>query len=123
MTPVQPVPPPASQQPDPRVWPIATVMATSVFATTFVQLQGLGNLPFSHLLMKTMGLDSNTAATFMALCILPWSLKIIAGLLVDGVPLFGSRRRSYLSLSALTASALWLLIGVVPVHYNLLLAL
>lgn len=107
----------------PRLWPVATVMATGVFATTFVQLQSLGNLPFYHLLMKNMGLDSSTAATFMSLSILPWTFKAIAGLLVDGVPLFGSRRRSYLLLSAAIASMVWLVMAFVPNNYNRLLAL
>jgi len=44
-------------------------------------------------------------------------------LLVDSVPLFGSRRRSYLVLSALAATIMWLLIGAAPVHYRLLLIL
>lgn len=114
------IPVAASENPDARVWPVATVMATGVFATTFVQLQGLGYLPFSHILMKDMKLDSDKAATFMSLCTLPWSLKIIAGLLVDGVPLFGSRRRGYLLLSALAASALWLAMAFVPTDYHLL---
>ena len=109
-------PPPA-----PRLWPVATVMATGVFATTFVQLQGLGYLPFNHLLMKDMGLDSNVAATFMSLSMVPWMFKTFAGLLVDGVPLFGTRRRSYLMLSAFTAGLLWLAMGCVPPHYKLLL--
>ncbi|HUC85568.1 MAG TPA: hypothetical protein VL970_10280 [Candidatus Acidoferrales bacterium] len=98
-------------------------MATGIFATTFVQLQGLGYLPFNHLLMKNMGLDSNKAATFTSLAILPWTFKVVAGLLVDGVPLFGSRRRVYLLGSALTASILWLLMGIYPGNYNALLAL
>lgn len=115
-------PPPASDQPDQRLWPVATVMATGIFATTFVQLQGLGYLPFNHLL-TSMGLDSDKSATFFSLSMLPWTFKVIAGLLVDGVPLFGSRRRAYLLMSALTASALWLLMGWSPGKYNLLLAL
>jgi predicted MFS family arabinose efflux permease len=127
-------PPPAGGHSDPRLWPVATVMATGIFATTFVQLQGLGSLPFMHLLMKRMGMDSDTAATFFALAMLPWTFKTIAGLLVDGVPLFGSRRRGYLLLSALTAAGLWLLMGLSPDtwrqmglspdnYYNALLAL
>ncbi len=114
---------PANGNADPRLWPVATVMATGVFATTFVQLQGLGYLPLNAILMKHMGLDSNHAATFMSLSMLPWTFKTIAGLLVDGVPLFGSRRRGYLVLSALTAAALWALMGFVPGNYNVLLAL
>ena len=108
---------------DPRLWPVATVMATGIFASTFVQLQALGSLPFMHLLMQDMKLDSDRAATFISLAMLPWSFKAIAGLLVDGVPLFGSRRRAYLLMSAATAAALWLLMALVPGHYGLLLAL
>ena len=107
---------------DPRLWPIATVMATGIFATTFVQTQTLGYLPFNHLL-KHMGLDSDKAATFFSLAMLPWTFKVVAGLMVDGVPLFGSRRRSYLILSALTALGMWLLMGVSPGNFNLLLVL
>jgi predicted MFS family arabinose efflux permease len=106
-----------------RVWPVASVMATGIFATTFVQLQGLGYVPFNHLLVKTMGLNSDQAATFLSLAILPWTFKAVAGLLVDGVPLLGSRRRSYLLLSALAAAGLWLAIGLAPKNYNLLLVL
>jgi hypothetical protein len=107
---------------DPRLWPIATVKATGIFATTFVQTQTLGYLPFNHLL-KHMGLDSDKAATFFSLAMLPWTFKVVAGLMVDGVPLFGSRRRSYLILSALTALGMWLLMGVSPGNFNLLLVL
>jgi len=128
------MPPTASGASDPRLWPVATVMATGIFATTFVQLQGLGYLPFNHLLQRVMKLDSNQAATFFSLSLLPWTFKIFAGLLVDGVPLFGSRRRNYLLLSALTAAALWLLMGLPPGiwqkmglspgnYFNLMLAL
>jgi len=117
------IPAAASMNPDSGLRPMATVMATSIFATTFVQLQSLGYLPFNHLLMTSMGLDSNRAATFMSLAMLPWSFKAIAGLLVDGVPLFGSRRRNYLLLSALAAAVMWLLMGFYPGNYNLLLAL
>jgi MFS family permease len=122
----QTMPPPQNDAPtagEQRLWPVATVMATGVFATTFVQLQGLGYLPFNHLLMNNMGLDSNAAATFLSVSMMPWSFKPIAGLLVDGVPLFGSRRRSYLFLSGLMASLLWLAMGLVPANFRLLLAL
>lgn len=108
--------------PTDKLWPVATVMATGIFATTFVQLQGLGYLPFNHLL-KEMGFDSNKSATFFSLAMLPWTFKAIAGLLVDGVPLFGSRRRAYLLMSALVAMAIWALMGASPKNYDLLLGL
>ncbi len=104
------------------LWPIATVMATGVFATTFVQTQCLGSQPINSLLMDQMKLDSDVAATFVTLSTLPWTFKSIAGLLVDRVPLFGSHRRSYLLLSALLAIGMWLLMGLESTHYHLLLA-
>lgn len=97
-------------------------MASGIFATTFVQTQSLGYLPLNALLTH-MGLNSDQAATFLSLAMLPWSFKIIAGLLVDGVPLFGSRRRSYLLLSALTAAIAWPFMGFASADYRLLLAL
>lgn len=112
--------PVANEAPQPKLWPVATVMATGIFATTFVQTQSLAYLPFNHLL-KSMGLDSDTAATFFSLCILPWSFKFLAGLLIDGFPIFGSKRRVYLLLSALIASATWLVMAFSPGKYNLLL--
>jgi len=98
-------------------------MATGVFATTFVQLQCLGNLPFYSLLMNRMGLDSVQAAAFINLTLLPWSFKVLAGLVVDGFPLFGTRRRAYLLLSALTAALLWGAMGFASHDRNVLLAL
>ena len=114
--------PKTNEAPKPKMWPIATVMATGIFATTFVQTQSLAYLPFNHLLAK-MGYNSDTAASFLALCILPWSLKIIAGVLVDGLPLFGSRRKAYLLLSALAASATWLVMACMRAQYYPLLVL
>jgi hypothetical protein len=115
--------PPANSTGDNRLWPIATVMATGIFATTFVQTQTLGYLPMNHLFKDTLHLDSAKAATFFSLAMMPWTFKVVAGLLVDGVPLFGSRRRVYLMLSAFSALAMWLLMGISPGSYGLLLAL
>ena len=112
---------PAKDNSDQRLWPVATVMGTGIFATTFVQIQGLGYQPINHIL-EQMGLDSNQAATFMTWTILPWTLKGFAGLLVDGCPLLGSRRRAYLLASAFTGSLLWLAMGLYPKSYGLLLA-
>lgn len=101
----------------PPLWPIATVMATGIFATTFVQLQGLGNFPFLALLKDKFGVDSEAAQTFISLATLPWSFKPLAGLLIDGFPIFGTRRRWYLLLSGLVASALWISMGIVTSAY------
>jgi MFS family permease len=113
--------PPAQELPP--LWPVATVMATGIFATTFVQLQSLGNYPFQHLLMKDMGMNTIVAGAFINIATLPWSLKPLAGLLIDGFPLFGTRRRWYLLLSAAAACAFWLVMSFMPArYYPLLLA-
>jgi MFS family permease len=123
MNQVEKTPPALNEKSDSRAWPVATVMAMGIFATTFVQLQSLGYPVFNHLLMKTMGLDSSKAATFISLSMLPWTFKAFAGLLIDGVPVFGSRRRNYLLLSAFMAAAIWVIIGLAPSNYGLLLKL
>ncbi len=55
-------------------------------------------------LLKNWGDSPTTIATFMGLLALPWSLKVLFGLLSDLVPLFGSRRRNYLLISSVSAS-------------------
>ena len=114
-------PTPPKDNSDQRLWPVATVMASGIFATTLVQVQGLGFLPLNHILTVDMKLDSNQSASFIALATMPWSLKAIAGLMVDGVPLFGSRRRAYLLLSSLMAITLWALMGMNSHNYGRLL--
>lgn len=97
-------------------------MATGVFATTLVQTQSLGYLPLNHW-MKSLNFDSDKAATFLSLAMLPWSFKTVAGLIVDSVPIFGSRRKSYLMLSGLLASVMWLWLGLAPANFDLMLVL
>jgi len=113
--------PPLAERTLPPLWPVATVMATGIFATTFVQLQGLGYFPFLALLKDHFGLQEEPAQTFISLATLPWSFKPLAGLLIDGFPILGTRRRWYLLLSALSAVFLWLLMSTVVNHYYPLL--
>lgn len=51
----------------------------------------------------------------MGLLALPWSLKVLFGLLSDLVPLFGSRRRNYLLISSVSASLGLLFLYLFPV--------
>ena len=43
-----------------------------------------------------IGLDPGEMAIYMSIIHIPWSLKILYGLISDNVPLFGTRRKSYL---------------------------
>ena len=87
------------------------VTGVSTFFATMYFIQGIGD-PTSGLiaqpvrsLLKSWGDSPTTIATFMGLLALPWSLKVLFGLLSDLVPLFGSRRRNYLLISSVSASA------------------
>lgn len=75
-------------------------------------LTGLQRLPFDHYGKDVAHWSATHLASMHALLALPWAVKPIYGALSDNVPLFGSRRRSYLVLAnALAAAAcltLWL---------------
>jgi hypothetical protein len=43
-----------------------------------------------------LGLDPGEMAIYISIIHIPWSFKIIYGLISDNVPLFGTRRKSYL---------------------------
>ncbi len=55
-------------------------------------------------LLNDWGESPAAIATFMAVMALPWALKPLLALLSDFVPLFGSRRRSYLLVSTAAAA-------------------
>ena len=43
-----------------------------------------------------LGLDPGEMAGYLSIVHIPWSLKILYGLISDNVPICGSRRKSYL---------------------------
>ena len=97
------------------------VTGVSTFFATMYFIQGIGD-PTSGLiaqpvrsLLKSWGDSPTTIAMFMGLLALPWSLKVLFGLLSDLVPLFGSRRRNYLLISSVSASAGLLMLYFFPV--------
>jgi MFS family permease len=67
-------------------------------------------------LLKRWGRSDRDITTFMALLVIPWSLKPLYGLLSDFLPLFGTRRKSYLALAtgAIAVSMLALSASPVP---------
>ncbi|MCA8959401.1 MAG: MFS transporter [Planctomycetes bacterium] len=77
-------------------------------------------------LLKNWEYSPTEIAAFSAVVSLPWSFKPIYGLLTDFVPLFGTRRRSYLlgatGMSALSLLVLYL-VPLPPGSYGLVLAL
>jgi MFS family permease len=97
------------------------VTGVAAFFATMYFIQGVGD-PTSGLiaqpvrsLLKSWGDSPTTIAAFMALLALPWSLKVLFGLLSDAVPLLGSRRRNYLLISSVSASVGLLVLYFFPV--------
>ncbi len=101
----------------------AVLIGAGVFATTMSQPAVL-RLPFQNLLKADLHVSRATMASFFALSTLAWYFKPLAGIFTDSVPLFGTRRKYYLILSAVIAGALYLVVGLVPRTYmSVLLAM
>jgi BT1 family len=89
--------------------------------TNLGQFPSLGDLPLKFLLKDVLLVSPTAMAAWFTVAILPWSFKPLAALLVDGVPLRGSRHRNYLLLGALFGGCLWLAMALVPKDYQALL--
>ena len=57
-------------------------------------------LASSDLFKAYYHLDPGHVQTIQAFTFLPWSIKIFYGLISDNIPIFGSRRKSYLLIMA-----------------------
>ena len=88
-------------------------------------LSGLTRQPFDHFGKDVAGWSATHLATMHALLALPWAVKPIYGAISDNVPLFGSRRRSYLvaanGLAATACLAVWLVFSQGSVVFCLFL--
>jgi hypothetical protein len=106
----------------------ALVLAVTIIATGLSQPLVL-DLPFRHLLLTEILTDVSNGsdkaqqmAIFFLLVQLPWSMKVLFWLVLDTVPLWGTRRRNYLLVGVLLASMAWLVISILPYSYSLLVA-
>ncbi len=89
------------------------LIAWAAFCTSLAQLKTLGRLPTLTFLKEELGLSQDEVALFFLCSGVAWYLKPVVGVLTDGVPLFGSRRRSYLVLGAALAAVGWVAMGIV----------
>lgn len=96
---------------------VALIVGCGIFVSTFAQAGVLGLYPLRFLLKDKLGEGPLRVALFMQLANMPWNLKIVAGIISDAIPLFGTRRRHYLVFSSLLAGLLWLCIAIVPAHF------
>ena len=97
------------------------IIVAGVLATTLAQPQVLMRLPLQNLLKNDLQLDRSTNAAFFFWAGLAWYLKPFAGIMIDAFPLFGSRRRSYILLSAILTALGYLVLIITPHAYRELL--
>ncbi len=107
--------------PDKALRYAALVIVAGVLATTLAQPQVLARLPLQNLLKNELHVDRTANAAFFFWAGLAWYLKPFAGILTDAFPLFGSRRKSYILISASLAALSWLALIVTPHDYRKLL--
>jgi BT1 family protein len=96
------------------------IIAAGTVSTSLAQ-PDLLDLPIRRLLKEELGASQSQMAMLFGLGALAWYVKPIAGLLVDGIALFGTHRRYYLIISTLAAGAFWVFLGMVAHSYLLLL--
>src|SRR5579862_1001670 len=109
---------PEDEKPHLARW--AVIIGAGVIATTLSQPAVL-KIPFQNLLKSDLHVSRQVMAAFFAIVPFAWNLKPLFGIISDSTPIFGTRRRHYLLLGSAIATALWVLIGVVPRNYTAIL--
>ena len=99
----------------------AILIVVGVLATTLAQPQVLGRLPLTNMMKNEMHVSRADSAGFFFLIGLPWYFKPFAGVLTDAFPIFGTRRKSYLVVSGVLATLVWVGIAFTPHQYSPLL--
>jgi Na+/melibiose symporter-like transporter len=82
----------------------------------------IADLPVKFMLKDQLHCDAKAVAAYFAIGEFTNYIKPLAGILTDSVPLFGTRRRYYLLLSLLACGLMWLVYGMMPRRYGVLLA-
>ncbi|MBR8826717.1 MAG: folate/biopterin family MFS transporter [Gomphosphaeria aponina SAG 52.96 = DSM 107014] len=95
-----------NNEPNPELIAILTVY--------FVQgILGLARLAISFFLKDDLNLSPAQVAALMGIAAIPWVIKPVFGLLSDGVPILGWRRRPYLILSGIVGCLAWFALATV----------
>src|SRR5215475_13837706 len=79
------------------------MIGLGAFVTTLCQPGVIGRLPLRLFLKDHLHLSAQAVATFTFVTTFAWNVKPVAGILSDAFPLFGTRRRHYMMLSAAAA--------------------
>jgi predicted MFS family arabinose efflux permease len=108
----------ASKESGASLYRYTFVIGAAAFVTTIAQTEVIGQLPIRYLLKEHLHAVPEEMSLFLFFAAIAWYLKPLAGLISDSIPLFGTRRRHYLMISAGTAGACWILLGIVPESYH-----
>ena len=99
------------------------VTIVGFLTTTLAQPRVLVHIPLQNLLKNVLHTDRSANAAFFFWVGLPWYIKPLLGILSDAVPIFGSRRKSYILIGALAATAAWFSLITATHSYSELLVI
>lgn len=118
-------PPPAVVTEDraasPLTFPKMALLLAMGWALTNIAY-GIYDLPLKFVLKDELHLNAQQVSGFFALGVFTNYVKPLAGIFIDTVPLFGTRRRWYLLGSLVLCGVGWLVLGLVPRRYDIMLA-
>lgn len=100
---------------------VAMLIVAGIFATTMAQPGVMGKLSLQNFLKGHLHVQETEMSAFFFMAGVAWYFKPFAGVLIDAFPLFRTRRRYYLLISAALAAASWIAMIYVPKTYNGLL--
>ena len=80
------------------------------------------DLPLKFVLKDELHLNAAQISLFFAIGVVSNYVKPLAGILIDSVPILGTRRRWYLLSSLFLCGVGWLILGIVPRNYAMMLA-
>jgi len=103
-------------------WRTAVVIGTGIFVTGLGWPGLIGRLPFGLLLKNRLHMPPEKVAAFWAVGTIAWYFKPLFGLVCDAWPLFATRRRGYLLLGTVVATAGWLAFAGLPLGYGVWMA-
>ncbi|HXQ09549.1 MAG TPA: MFS transporter [Caulobacteraceae bacterium] len=111
----------APSRPDRALMLASIVIVVGVLSTTLAQTGVLARLPLQNMLKNELHISRSASASFFFLAGLLWYFKPLAGIFTDAFPILGTRRRSYLLISTVLATACWLGLYFTPHRYGPLL--
>lgn len=95
-------------------------IAMSYFAVGLVE--SILSTPLNVYLVETLNSEPRMQSTISILQSLPWSLKLAFGFLSDACPIYGMRRKPYLTIGALVYSGAFVLYSLSAVDNVIFLA-